>query len=134
MPSNQSLSMSDSAPDLPLETASTVQISLEAAGVLKSFYYYLTKCSHFYFIFFRTKKSKTIGSLGKIRPVLPLFVHHDMLKRHNSMDSISNMSIGDVSGALNEKSSDPKKRLDFYPDMSHGALSIADVGGTRVIG
>jgi hypothetical protein len=44
-------------------------------------------------------KSKTIGSSGKIRPVLPVFVHKEMLQRH-SFDSFNDLSIGDVSGTL----------------------------------
>ena len=51
-------------------------------------------------------KSKAIRSSGKIRPVLPIFVQQEMLQRHNSMD---NMSIGDVSDVLNEKSSSNTK-------------------------
>lgn len=79
-------------------------------------------------------KSKAIGSSGKIRPILPVFVHKEMLQRHNSMDSFSNMSIGDVSGALVNNAqlspSDPEKKLDYYPDLSYGALSSN--GGTKV--
>lgn len=76
-------------------------------------------------------KSKVVGSSGKIRPVLPVFVHKEMLQRHNSMDSFSNMSIGDVSGALNGNlsPSDPEKKLDFYPDLSYGALSSSGNSG-----
>jgi pheromone a factor receptor len=70
-------------------------------------------------------RSKVMGSSGKVRPVLPLFVHQEMLQHRDSMDSFSNMSIGDVGGALNEKS-DPEKE-DFCPTMSYGALSIPDV-------
>ena len=67
-------------------------------------------------------KSKGIGSSKKIRPVLPIFVHQEMLHRRNSVDSFSNMSIGDVSGVLNENSpSDPEKKLDYYPDLSYSA-------------
>jgi len=79
-------------------------------------------------------KSKAIGSSGKIRPILPVFVHKEMLQRHDSMDSFSNMSIGDVSGALANNGplspTDPEKKLDCYPDLSYGALS--SVGGTQV--
>jgi len=79
-------------------------------------------------------KSKAIGSSGKIRPILPVFVHKEMLQRHNSMDSFSNMSIGDVSGALVNNGqlspSDPEKKLDYYPNLSYGALSSS--GGTKV--
>ena len=68
-----------------------------------------------------------MGSSGKVRPVLPVFVHQEMLHHRDSMDSFSNMSFGDVGDALNEKS-DPEKE-DFYPTMSYGAPSIPDVGG-----
>lgn len=55
-----------------------------------------------------------------------------MLRHRDSMDSFSNMSIGDVSGVLNEKTlnekADPEME-DFYPTMSYGALSIPDVDG-----
>jgi pheromone a factor receptor len=76
-------------------------------------------------------KSKGLGSSGKVRPVLPVFVHKEMLQRHNSMDSFSNLSIGDVSGALNngQSSSNPEKKLDFYEDLSYGARSSS---GTKV--
>ena len=71
-------------------------------------------------------KSKAIGSSGKVRPILPVFVHKEMLQRHDSMDSF-NMSIGDVSGALVNNAqlspSDPEKKLDYYEDLSYGNLS-----------
>jgi hypothetical protein len=74
-------------------------------------------------------KSKTIGSSGKIRPVLPVFVHKEMLQRH-SFDSFNDLSIGDVSGALtttNQSSStstavDPEKQLDCYPAPIYGVI------------
>ena len=76
---------------------------------------------------------KSVGSSGKVRPILPVFVHKEMLQRHDSMDSF-NMSIGDVSGALSDSGpispSDPEKKLDYYPDLSYGALSSN--GGTKV--
>lgn len=74
--------------------------------------------------------SKAVGTSGRVRPILPLFVHQEMLQRHDSMDSFTNMtmSIGDVGGTLNEKS-DPEK-ADFFSTLSYGDLSIADVGGT----
>ena len=79
-------------------------------------------------------KSKAIGSSGKIRPVLPVFVHKEMLQRHNSMDSYSNLSIGDVGGALNQNSpSDPEKKLDYYPDLSYGALSASNSGNNTKV-
>lgn len=78
------------------------------------------------YIYSYRMKSKIIGSSGKVRPVIPLFVHQDMLRRHDSMDSFD-MSIGDVSGALSEKSDLEKQ--DFSSTLSYGALSIADVGG-----
>jgi pheromone a factor receptor len=90
--------------------------------------------SQFFFEFFISMKSKTVGSSGKIRPILPVFVHKEMLRRHDSMDSFSNLSIGDVSGALTNNGpsspSDPEKKLDYYPDLSYGALSSN--GGTKV--
>lgn len=50
------------------------------------------------------------------------------------MDSFSNLSIGDVSGALNNSnsapSSDPEKKLDFYPDLSYGGNNGGGSGGT----
>jgi pheromone a factor receptor len=70
-------------------------------------------------------RSKIMGSSGKVRPVLPLFVHQEMLQHHDSIDSFSNMSIGDVGGALNK--SDPEKE-DFCPTVSYGALSIPELG------
>jgi len=74
-------------------------------------------------------KSKVVSTSGKVRPIIPLFVHQEMLQRRDSLDSYNNLSIGDVGGVLNEKSSDFEKR-DFCPDLSYGELSIADVGGT----
>jgi pheromone a factor receptor len=75
-------------------------------------------------------KSKIIGSSGKIRPVLPVFVQKEMLQRH-SFDSFNNLSIGDVSGALtNQQSSstsstsDPEKKLDCYPDLSYSRNKV----------
>jgi pheromone a factor receptor len=71
-------------------------------------------------------RSKGMGSSGKVRPELPLFVHQEMLQRRDSMDSFSNMSIADVGDTLKEKS-DPEKQ-DFYPTMSYGGLSIPELG------
>ena len=85
------------------------------------------------FFFFRMK-SKVMGSSGKIRPVLPIFVHQEMLQRHNSMDSFSNMSIGDVSGVLNgNASSDLEKKLDYYPDLSYGAPDTKVVNNSSLL-
>ena len=79
-------------------------------------------------------KSKGFGSSGKVRPILPVFVHKEFLQRHNSMDSFSNLSIGDVGGALDKidprSPSDPEKKLDYYPDLSYAALSTG--GETKV--
>jgi pheromone a factor receptor len=87
---------------------------------------------HFLLCFYLAKLSlsriKSKGSLGKVRPILPVFVHQDMLQHRDSFDSLSNMSIADVGGAPNDKSSDPEKS-DFYPTMSYDRLSIPDVGG-----
>ena len=72
--------------------------------------------------------------MGKVRPILPVSVHKEFLQRHNSMDSFSNMSIGDVGGALDKNEprspSDPEKKLVHYPDLSYAALSIS--GETKV--
>ena len=50
------------------------------------------------------------------------------------MDSFSNLSIGDVGGALDKieprSPSDPEKKLDYYPDLSYSALSTG--GETKV--
>jgi len=62
---------------------------------------------------------KSKGSSGKVRPILPLFVHQDMLQHRVSFDSLSNMSIGDVGGALNEESSSDPEKSDFYPTLSY---------------
>ena len=70
-------------------------------------------------------KSKSIGKSGKVRPILPVFVQKEMLHRRDSVDSF-NMTIGDVSNALaNDQLSptDSEKKLDYYPDLSYGALS-----------
>ena len=86
----------------------------------------------FFFSNLYSRKSKAIGSSGKVRPVLPVFVHKEMLQRHDSMDSF-NVSIGDVSGALvnnSPLSPSPEKKLDYYPDLSYGALS--GKGATKV--
>jgi pheromone a factor receptor len=68
------------------------------------------------------------GSSGKVRPVLPLFVHQEMIQHRDSFDS-SNMSIADFGGGFNDNSSSDPEKSDFYPTMSYGALSIPDVGG-----
>jgi pheromone a factor receptor len=91
--------VSDSAPaDLLPEPVSTVQVTTELMGMLKLFLLLYLSLADYYLIYFRMK-SKTIGSSGKIRPVLPLFVHKEILQRH-SFDSFNDLSIGDVSGAL----------------------------------
>ncbi|PPQ94223.1 hypothetical protein CVT25_006649 [Psilocybe cyanescens] len=81
---------------------------------------------------FSSTGSKVIGSNGKVRPVLPTFVHQDFLRRHDSLDSftdISSASIRDVSGFLNEKG-DAEKQEAFNPILSYGGLTLSDVGGT----
>jgi hypothetical protein len=120
--------VSDLAPaDLLPEPVSTVQVTTELMGILKLFLLLYLSLADYYLIYFRMK-SKTIESLGKIRPVLPVFVHKEMLQRH-SFDSFKDLSIEDVSGALtttNQSSSssstavDPEKQLDCYPDLSYG--------------
>jgi pheromone a factor receptor len=72
-------------------------------------------------------KSKGVGTAGKVRPIIPVFVHRQMLRPHDSLDSFTDISVGDGS-ALNQKS-DPEKQ-DSYLTLSYGAMSIADVGGT----
>ncbi|KAH9476719.1 Pheromone B alpha 3 receptor [Psilocybe cubensis] len=77
-------------------------------------------------------KSKVMGSNGKVRPVLPTFVHQDFLRRHDSIDSftdVSSASLRDVSGHLNEKG-DPEKQEEFNPTLSYSGLTLSDVGGT----
>ena len=67
-------------------------------------------------------KSKGVGSSGKIRPIIPLFVHQESLRRHDSLTSFTDMCSEDGVD-LNQKF-DPEKQ-DSYLN-----LSIADVGGT----
>lgn len=135
MHSNRWLNVSDSAPLLPqlMQMESTVWIT-DLKGVFSlSFYFAKDSLADLTTWIFR-KKSKTASSSGKVRPILPVFVHKEMLQRHDSMSSFSNMSIGDVSGALVNNGplspSDPEKKLDYYPDLSYGALSSN--GGTKV--
>ena len=72
-----------------------------------------------------------MGSSGKIkiRPVLPVFVHKEMLQRH-SFDSLNNLSIADVGGALTNQQSSPssstypEKTLDCCPDLSYGGTKV----------
>ena len=82
------------------------------------------------FSYISRMKSKVIGSSGKFRPVLPIFVQQEMLQRHNSMDSFSNMSIEDVSGVLNEKSlssssSSSDTKVDNSPQSSPSPSFLA---------
>jgi len=74
-------------------------------------------------------KSKN-GSSGKVRPSIPIFVHKDMLSRHDSLGSISKMSIGDVGGFLGEKKDQDEKASQFAPTLSYGGITLNDVGGT----
>nr|AVI69657.1 pheromone receptor [Cyclocybe aegerita] len=78
-------------------------------------------------------KSKGVtSSSGKVRPTIPVFVHREMLQRHDSLDSFSNMSlsIADVGGTLNEKKADEKSEVAFSPTLSYGGITLTDVGGT----
>jgi pheromone a factor receptor len=54
---------------------------------------------------------------------LPVFIHNHTIRKVDDLDSISDMSVStrDAS-AINEKP--------FNPDLSFGALSLSDVGGT----
>ncbi|KAF9522496.1 pheromone B alpha 1 receptor [Crepidotus variabilis] len=76
-------------------------------------------------------KSKTTSGSGKIRPALPVFVHKEMLRRQDSIDSFTNMSlsINDASGFLNEKKEDEKDSK-FSPTSTYGGITLNDVGGT----
>ena len=73
--------------------------------------------------------SKT-GSKGKVRPVLPVFVHTEMLRRHDSMDSTLSVSFQDAGGALSPTSIDEKEKQLFSPVVSYGEITLTDVGGT----
>ena len=72
-------------------------------------------------------KSKIVSSSGKVRPVAPTFVHTEFFRRQGSISSLTDISIGDVSGHLDEKHADEKS---FSPTLSYGAITLADVGGT----
>ena len=76
-------------------------------------------------------KSKT-GSSGKVRPVMPVFVHKEFLSRHDSIDSFSNMSVSlaDAGGLLDEKKDNEKSEQPFCPTLSYGGITLSDVGGT----
>ena len=77
--------------------------------------------------------SKAFGSSatgsGNVRPILPVVVHKMMLQCHKSMDSFSNLSMRDVSGAVlkNEpwSPSDPEKKPGYYFDLSYTVLSTS---------
>ncbi|KAJ2926475.1 hypothetical protein H1R20_g10616, partial [Candolleomyces eurysporus] len=74
-----------------------------------------------------TSSTKNMAdSMGKIRPVPPVFVHSEMLSRHRSIDSFTNVSVSfqDAGGLLDEK------EKGFSPDASFGALSMSDISGT----
>lgn len=57
---------------------------------------------------------------------LPVFVERHTVRKHDSLDSFSDMSVSfvDAGGALDEK------KKEFNPDLSFGTLSLKDVGGT----
>lgn len=75
-------------------------------------------------------KSKTTSSAGRVRPVAPTFVHTDFLRRQSSsISSLTDVSIGDVSGHLNEKRPMDEK-AEFSPILSYGDITLGDVGGT----
>jgi len=75
-------------------------------------------------------KSKT-GS-RKVKPVVPVLVHKEFLRRQDSLDSFSNMSlsIADVGGFLDEKKVNEKSEQPFSPTLSYGGITLSDVGGT----
>ena len=64
---------------------------------------------------------------SKARPVPPVFVHSDLLSRHRSIDSFTNVSISfnDAGGLL----SDDEKKDTFSPDTTMGTMTI-DGNGT----
>jgi pheromone a factor receptor len=55
---------------------------------------------------------------------LPVFIHNHTIRKVDDLDSISDMSISsqDIGGDEKDKT--------FSPDLSYGAISLADVGGT----
>ncbi|KDR78092.1 hypothetical protein GALMADRAFT_65142 [Galerina marginata CBS 339.88] len=75
-------------------------------------------------------KSK-FASGGRVRPVPPMHVHTDMLRRQDSLSSFTDMSvsIADVSGHLDEKKDSEKDQV-FSPTLSYGGITLSDVGGT----
>ncbi|EAU87392.2 pheromone B alpha 1 receptor [Coprinopsis cinerea okayama7 len=67
-------------------------------------------------------RSQATDSMGKIRPIPPIHVHSDMLQRHRSIDSFTNVSVTDTPIDEKEKG--------FSPTASYGAFTLSDVGGT----
>jgi pheromone a factor receptor len=55
---------------------------------------------------------------------LPVFIHNHTIRKVDDLDSISDMSI-----TSRDVGSDEKEKS-FSPDLSYGAISLSDVGGT----
>lgn len=74
-----------------------------------------------------SKSTNGANSMGKIRPVPPVMVHTDMLRRQRSIDSFTDASlnINDVGGFLEDE-----KKAEFSPTASYGNFNLNDVGGT----
>jgi pheromone a factor receptor len=72
-------------------------------------------------------KSKGMTSTNGRTATLPVFVQRHTVRKHDSLDSFTDMSVSfvDAGGALSEKDEKP-----FSPDLSIDTLSLKDVGGT----
>jgi hypothetical protein len=108
-----------------LEVVSTVPISWDPMGV----YPFCSVPLSLLLTTIQNRIKKIFGeSLSRpsscsICPVLPLFVHQEMLQHRDSFDS-SNMSIADL-GAFNAKSSSDPEKSDFYSPKKFVKSSIS---------
>jgi pheromone a factor receptor len=81
---------------------------------------------------FNSSKSKTGMSTTDTSGSLPVYVRSEVLRKKNSLDSFSDMSVGlnDVGGALkSEKDSDGQDEKGCMPAPAYESIQLPDLGG-----
>lgn len=77
-----------------------------------------------------SKSSSSSSQINVSGGVLPVFVKRDVLRKHDSLDTLSDMSasFADASGYLNEKAEKEPQAVQL--EMTYNGLVIPDVAGT----
>jgi len=80
---------------------------------------------------FNGSKSKTGVSTNGSTGSLPVHIHSDILRKKDSIDSFSNMSVSlnDVGGALSGKDLESQNEKHCIPVLAYESIQLPDLGG-----